>query len=139
MTFRHPLDPQTQWDAAATCGKLVAQGVLDVADIVPQLIEAAVRAGYAGDLSGLQSRLTWHVRANEQHWQQRRGQTRWRITQAIAPQLETRAPSAAILAEAQAINDADGSPLLPREVRDSVAQAMRGFLARPPSRSRRDG
>ncbi|MBX6382098.1 MAG: hypothetical protein IRZ07_03855 [Microbispora sp.] len=139
MAIKHPLDPPVQWAAAATCGKLVAQGILSVEDIVPKLLEAAIRAGYRGDRSGLQTRLSWHVRDNADHWSRERDRVEFLIRRGIAPLLAEWAEPIQILRAAHAINEKHQEPLLRREVKDLVAAEMAARLRARVGRRRRVG
>lgn len=129
MAIKHPLDPQTQWDAAARCGKLVAQGILTAEDIVPQLVDAAVRAGYRADRVGLQSRLTWHVTETADHWRRERDRTEFVLRRELQPMLAAFADGQAILKAAHALNDQAHAPLLSSEVKAVVEAEMAALIA----------
>lgn len=136
MAFKHHLDPPTQWAAGATAGKLVAQGVLDGADIVGKLVEAAVKAGYKGDLRGLRVRMTWQVADNANAWGMQRDRTDWTIRRGISDLLAQWAEPITILRHAHHINEQAGEPLLRSEVKRLVAEEMTEALKRR-ARSRR--
>ena len=87
MAFKHPLIPELQWQAAATCGKLVAQGVLEWREPIDGLMEAAIRAGYRGSKPGLRTHLSWQVRDIAGHWRLARSRTAYQINQALWPPL----------------------------------------------------
>lgn len=139
MAFKHPLDPQTQWDAAARCGKMVAQSILAAEDVIPALLDAAVKAGWKGDLCGLQARLTWHVTDTADHWRRERDRTEYLIRNDIAPKIQARAPGAEILSAAQATNDRQGQPYTNREVWRLVNEILGEAIARMDQQVRQRG
>lgn len=128
MAFKHPTDPPTQWGAAEKAGKLVAQGLLTVEDFLPQLMEAAIKQGFDGDLRGTQSRLAWHMRDVALMWEGRRSECDRRIKREIAPLIEGWAAAEDILALAHSINEDADEPLLRSEVKRTVAGELAFFL-----------
>jgi hypothetical protein len=116
MAFRHPRDPEVQWAAAATFGKAVALGLIEAEDAVGGLAEAAVKAGFQGDVAGLHARLTWHVSDIAAHWRGERDRTEFLIRREIQPMLAALADGEAILAAAHKLNQRQGEPFLAREV-----------------------
>lgn len=137
MAFRHRLDSPVQWAAAGSCGKLVAQGILEARDMVPQLLAAAVRAGYDGDLLGLQSRITWEINDNADVWRRERDRTEFLIRRALQPMLEAWADANEIFREADAVNEQRGAPLLWREVTAIVEGQLAFAIERRVRTSRR--
>jgi hypothetical protein len=128
MAFKHPLDPPIQWAAAATFGKLIAQHLVDPEDVLPQLVEAAVKAGYTGDRSGLQARLIWHVTDTVDHWSRERDRVEYVIRRELAPMLAALADGQVILRSAQDINEREHEPLLRREVQAIVEAEMAALI-----------
>jgi hypothetical protein len=124
MAFAHPLDPPIQTAAAARFGKLLAQGVVAHEDAVRALLDAALKAGYAGDQSGLQARLSWHVMDAALHWESTRDRAAAEIKRGIAGLLSEWAEPQAILAAAEQINRERGEPFLWREIKELVAGEM---------------
>jgi hypothetical protein len=116
MAFKHPLDPPLQWSAAASAGKLVAQGILAVEDILPDLIEASINAGYRGHRHGLRARLTWQLRETAEYWRRERDQIDVYIRRELAPMFDALAPALDIIRAAHAINEQSNEPLLRPEV-----------------------
>ena len=138
----HRLDPPVQWAAAGTAGKLVAQGILAVDDIVPDLYRAAIRAGYTGDRRGLRCRLFWRVRESADHWRMERDRAEALIRQDAFPRAEVWTDPDEITDHAHAINEARGEPLLRREVValvDEVLEAILRRLAWEQSRNKKRG
>lgn len=119
-----PQIPPVQWGAAERCGKLAAQGILEVDEVVPLLYRAAIRAGYAGDRRGLRTRLFWRVRQVAEHWRLERDRAEWVIRRAVAPLVEAWSPGAEIDAAAQHANEGAGGPLLRHEVRHLVGDIL---------------
>jgi hypothetical protein len=139
MAFKHPLDPQTQWDAATTAGKLVAQGVIAKADVLPQLFDAAIRAGYTGDRRGLRSRLTWHLTEVTSYWRGVREKTERMMRQELITLLASFADGTDILDTAHKINEGANEPLLRFEVKRVVEEEIAKLLAamQPPTQKKR--
>jgi hypothetical protein len=128
--MQHRLDPPVQWAAAGTAGKLVAQGILAVEDIVPDLYRAAIRAGYSGDRRGLRCRLFWRVREVADHWRMERDRAVWLIQQDAQPRAEAWTDPDEITDYAHAINERRGEPLLRREVVAAVDEVLEAILRR---------
>ncbi len=128
MAFRHRLDPPIQWAAAGSCGKLVAQGILEARDMVPQLLAAAVRAGYDGDLMGLQTRLHWEITDSAHWWGMERRAMAWRIRRRIQPMFGVAPDPGRILHAADHENHEAGEPLLWREVKAIVAAELGAWV-----------
>ena len=138
----HRLDPPAQMAAAGTAGKLVAQGILTVADIVPDLYRAAIRAGYSGDRRGLRCRLFWRVGEAADHWRMERDRAEALIRQDAFPRAEAWTDPDDITRHAQAINESRGEPLLRSEVVavvDGVLEAILRRLAWEQSKNKRRG
>jgi hypothetical protein len=116
MAFSHPLDPPIQTAAANAAGKLVAQGILAEADILPELIAAAIKAGYRGHRHGLQCRLTWALRDSADHWRRERDRAEFLTRRELAPMLDAWEDAAPIFRAGHAINERLKEPLLRCEV-----------------------
>jgi hypothetical protein len=127
--FAPPAIPPTQWAAAAVCGKLVAQGILERDEMLPDLCLAALRRGYCGDLIGLRTRLAWRVREEADIWRTRRNKAAASIRYTLAPLLLNLEPAPALFASAEHVNREAGEPFLPSEVgaivREEVAAELR--------------
>lgn len=130
MAVPHKSDPPIQWAAAASCGKLVAQGLVEIRDIVQALIDAAKEDAWQGDLSGLQARLTWQVTDTADHWCRVRDRTEYLIRNALGPLIEARAAGADILAAAHAVNEQQDEPFTSREVWRLVNEILEEAMAR---------
>jgi hypothetical protein len=130
MTAPHRLDPPVQMAAAGTAGKLVAQGILAVEDIVPDLYRAAIRAGYSGDRRGLRCRLFWRVRESAEHWGWERDRAAWLIRQDAFPRAEAWADPDEITRFAHKINENRGEALLRSEVVAVVDEVLEDRLRR---------
>src|SRR4051812_27288201 len=128
MAFKHPLDPQTQWDAAAKLGKLVAMRLVETEDVIPLLIEASVAAGYSGSLGGLQSRLHGQVADNATYWRSQRDRAEFTIRRELEPMLARLAPADDILTAAYAVNERFESPLTTRETRAIAEEQVAATL-----------
>jgi hypothetical protein len=124
MAFSHPLDPPIQTAAASAAGKLVAQGILAEDDILPELITAALRAGYRGHRHGLQCRLTWALRDSADHWRRERDRAEFVIRRELAPMLDAWEEAVAIFRAGHAINERLQEPLLRCEVVGVVESEM---------------
>lgn len=133
--------PPIQEAAAATFGKLVAQGVVESKDAVESLYEAAIKAGYQGDQAGLRTRLWWRVRDNADEWHNRRIRADVLIRRDLAPMLdaEPRIPAMEIWREAQRQNARHGEPFLSTELFSLVDDEMGVRLARDKARRRHYG
>lgn len=129
MAFSHPLDPPLQTAAATAAGKLVAQGILAEADVLPELIAAAIRAGYRGHRHGLQCRLTWAIRDSADDWGRQRDRAEFLIRRELAPMLDAWEEATAIIRQGHAINERLNEPLLRREVMAVVEAEMAVRLA----------
>lgn len=136
MAFSHRLDPPVQTAAASKAGKLVAQGILAEADILPKLIEAGIAAGYQGDRSGLQCRLTWAIRDSAEHWGRQRDRAEFLIRRELAPMLDAWEEAHIIIRQGHAINEGLSEPLLRREVLAVVEAEMAVRLAAADRQSR---
>jgi hypothetical protein len=129
MAFRHPRDPEVQWAAAATFGKAVALGLIEAEDAVGGLAEAAVKAGFQGDVAGLHARLTWHINDIAGHWRRERDRTEFLIRREVQAMLGNLTEVGAILATAFGLNERQGEPLLAREVRGLVETETAAFIS----------
>lgn len=121
--------PERQLAAAARAGKLVAMRVIEPEDILPDLVEAALAAGYRGHVGGLRTTLSWRVQDSRREWELKRGQAFDDIYWQLRPLLDARAPSKTLLDTAYAINRAAGAPLLGREVLAAVESQVAEFLS----------
>lgn len=129
--------PPTQRAAAVSFGKLVALGAVESKDAVESLYAACIKAGYQGDGPGLRTRLWWLVRDVAEEWRVRRIQAEYAIRKDIAPLLDARASSLAILAAAHSANRDRHHPFLRHEIRSLVEEEMvtrRAVLRRQPGR-----
>jgi hypothetical protein len=124
MAFSHRLDPPLQTAAARAAGKLVAQGILAEDDILPDLITAAIKAGYRGHRHGLQARLTWALRESADYWRRERDRAEFVIRRELAPMLDALEEGLAIIRQGHAINERLAEPLLRREVLAVVESEM---------------
>lgn len=140
MAFAHPHDPKTQWQAAETFGKLVAQGVIEHADALAAAFHAAdAKAPRDLSRSDLRTRLAWHIHDCAEGWQRRRRHAEFLIRQDMRPLLERRLPAIEIVRAAHGVNERLGEPLLRREVVSIAAEEMQAalrFMRAPRSRRR---
>ena len=126
----HRLDPPAQTEAARRLGKLMAQGIVSYDDVLPQLVDAAVKlGGYSGCLSGLQSRLAGTLRECADHWRIERSKAEWVVRRELTPMLDALAEGLVILRAAHATNERLGEPLLRSEVMAIVEAEMAARMA----------
>ena len=130
-----PGDPPHLPMAAAILGKLVAQQILEPADLVPRMLAISSRAGYRGCLLGLQARLHWRLNDAADHWRRRRHDMRWTIRRNLRPMLGV-ASGSALLEAADRTNMGGGEPLLWREVKQVVEEELTSWF-RTQTRTRR--
>lgn len=121
--------PAKQRGAAASFGKLVAQGIIESKDAVESLFVACLKYGYAGDEAGLRTRLWWIVRDSAEVWRMERIKAEYKIRSAITPLMQSRSDARSILRAAYAANEAVSEPFLRREVLEFVNDEMRSFMA----------
>jgi hypothetical protein len=91
--MRHPTDPPAPWRAAATLGRLLAQGLLDPAEAAAALA-AALAPG--ADASGWAARRAWRLAAARDGWARARHRALLAARQALPPLLAARAPRAVL-------------------------------------------
>lgn len=119
--------------AARTFGRLVAQGLLDHAEALAALIDAASAASVRGDPSGWRTWLAWTLADATRRAALDAGRTDTVIRRALAPLIAERRRSAELLATARAANAAAGDVLLPHHVgaivRAEIAWALRRGMA----------
>jgi len=119
MSLRHKLDPEAQHRAAAMAGALAAQGLIDPASILNQIVTAARRAAPQADPSGLRMRLHHTLADSQAATARTRAATARAIAATLAPLLDRRAPGPALLAAADA---ADPQGVLTRLERIAIAE-----------------
>lgn len=129
--------PEKQLIAADALGKLLAMRILELEDCLPELVEAAINAGYRGHRGGLRITLSWRVQDSRRQWELKRDQAVWDIHWALKPLFEVRAPSQTLLATAHAVNRDARGPLLGREVVAVVEDEVGFFLRRHANGKRR--
>ena len=84
--------------AAATIGRLAAQGLLRVEEAMPHVVAAACQPGV--DAPGARMRLMHTCLDTSAHWGRLRARAGWHVAQALAPLLAARCCRAEILAAA---------------------------------------
>jgi len=120
-------------------GRLIAQGLLEADEFLPDLMEAAIIGGYKGDKSGLQCRLSWALLDSAARWRSVRSKAEYDIGQALRPMIDERRPSSELFATANFINKSLGQPLLSHEVTAIAEDHMAFALARSRKFVRRRG
>lgn len=138
----HARDPKIQVGAAASLGKLVAQGVIEHDDALEAVFRVADANAPAGhDRSGMRARLSWQIMDTAEGWRRARRWAEMDIRKGIRPMLVPGVVASEIVREAHRINEAKGEPLIRREVREIVAEEMQSALRamRFQRRSRRVG
>jgi len=124
MAARHPSDPAAPWRAAATLGRLVAQGLLSEAEAARALAAAPAPGA---DPRGWAARRAWRLAQARDGWARARARAIRRARASLAPLLAARA-SRQRLEDAVADSDphgaltrADRDALLRREVSRALA------------------
>lgn len=123
--------------AAGIFGKLIAQGIVTPGEAYSALMEKEVRAGYAGDRSGLRCRCAWAVNDSAAMWEQARSAADVLIRKRLCSLFARRAPSAALISAAHAENAARGMPLLHHEVVAIVDEEAGWWIRKLDGRKRR--
>jgi hypothetical protein len=123
--MRHASDPAAPWRAAATLGRLVAQGLLTEAEARAALAAAPAPGA---DPSGWAARRAWRLAAARDGWARARRRAAWAIRDTLAPLLADHHPRhvlEAALAQADphgALTPAERDALLRREVARALAR-----------------
>ena len=121
LQLKHPLDPIEPHKAAATFGRMRAQGLLELIEIRATLA-AAARDNRELRLRLIHAEADAHAAATN-----RRSRAAYAVAQALVPLLQARAPAALILHAA--LKAADDS-LLPGEPATIAAEQAVHFLRR---------
>lgn len=114
---QHRLDPPIQHEAARRFGKLVGMRLLAGADCIPILLAAAVKGGFAGDVSGLQTRLSWSLADSARSWEAARIRVDHGMRKMLSPMFDACAAPSEIVVAAEKFNRDNGECLLSYEVR----------------------
>lgn len=126
--------------AAASMGKMVAQGLLERADALDSLCRAAFpKARPGADLRGLRTRLAWALNDSAEALCQARHRAEFDLRRALRPLFGQRADALTIIRHAHNINERQGASLLRREVVAIVGEEMHAalrFLPRAKGRRR---
>jgi hypothetical protein len=120
--------------SCGTLGRLVRHGLLGEPEAMAALIAAAEQAQVRGHRSGWRTALAWSLRDAIARAERNAGKAVWRVREAIAPLVFSRAPSAEILRAALA---ASGSDLMPDEVEQIVERELLRAMRQAPRRRRR--
>jgi hypothetical protein len=122
------LDPPRQHRAAEIAGRLAAAGQVDGKEVLDAIVAAARRAAPRTDPMGLATRLAHRFHDARIEAGRARDRARARVTWAITPLLDRRAPGEALL---EAADEADTeAALAPAERRAIIEQAILRTLAR---------
>lgn len=113
---RGPISTAMPVRVADTFGRLLAQGLIGRGEALSAMLHGSEARGSRMDPSGRQARLAWALDDSAARWARARDVARFGIRRALGPLLATRAPSAALLTAARAVNDEGGGPLTDREV-----------------------
>jgi len=121
--MRHRTDPAAPWRAAATLGRLVAQGVLGAEEAAAALAAAPAPGA---DPSGWAARRAWRLAAARDGWLRARRRAAWAVRSTLAPLLADRAGKPALEAAVaaadpdRALTDAERAALLRQAVRAAL-------------------
>jgi hypothetical protein len=115
---RHPTDPAAPWRAAATLGRLVAQGSLDPREAAEALAAAPAPGA---DPSGWAARRAWRLAAAAEGWRRARDRARREARTRLPPLLAERAPRPALEA---ALADCDPHGALTTAERDALLRGL---------------
>lgn len=118
----------SQIKAAQVFGRLIAQGMLEPAECYHALQDAAAKSAPSANPGGRQMVISHALRDSIAEWSMTRDRARRAIRKALDPLLERRAPSAEMLEAGEIANEDRGDPLLPREVREAVAECVTWHL-----------
>jgi hypothetical protein len=133
-----PSGPSNRWGLmAAVFGRLVAQGVAEFDPALAAMRRAAAERMPGMDAAGRDMRMAWLLNDAVRDWDMARDRARFGLRRALAPMLVARAPSAALVAAARAVNAAAGGPLRDVEVIGEVRREV--YWAARRSAPRRGG